>query len=121
MSLFSASKNIQKPPTASFATFILRSLQIMAEAKGNDLGPLDEVAESFPRLLPDNCVEYFIYIIDTTIKDIEVRQRLRAVQSSATSYAKTLLKGYIWQRDSFQLELAQEKGENSLQISFPVT
>ena len=93
----------------------------MAEAKDNDLGPPVEGAENPPRVLPENCVEYFIYIIDTTIKDIEVRQRLRAVQSSATSYAKTLLKGYIWQRDSFQLELTQEKGEVSPQISFPVT
>lgn len=93
----------------------------MAEAKGNVLSALVEGAENHPRVLPENCVEYFIYVIDTTIKDVEVRHKLRAVQSSATSFAKTLLKGYIWQRDSLQLELSQEKGENSLQISFPIT
>ena len=90
----------------------------MAETKGDELTSLIEVAESYSRVLPENCVEYFIYIIDTTIKDIEVRQKLRAVLSSATSFAKTLLKGYIWQRDSFQLELTQEKGENSFLIPF---
>ena len=93
----------------------------MTDAKGSDLGSLDEVAGSHPRVLPENCVEYFIYIIDTTIEDVEIRQKLRAVQSPATSFAKTLLKGYIWQRDSFQLGLSQEKGEDSPQISFPIT
>ena len=93
----------------------------MAEAKGNDLSTLNEMIENHSRVLPENCVEYFIYIIDTTIKDIEARQKLRTVQSSATSFVKTLLKGYIWQRDSFQIGLTQEKGENSHQISFLIT
>ncbi|KAL8794031.1 MAG: hypothetical protein Q9195_003437 [Heterodermia aff. obscurata] len=82
----------------------------MAQAKDSDFSSFAEVDESHSRLLPENCVEYFIYIIDNAIKDTEVRQKLRAVQASATSFTKALLKGYIWQRDSFQLELIQEKG-----------
>ena len=93
----------------------------MTEIRGNDLGTLNEIIENHSRVLPENCVEYFIYIIDTTIKDIEARQKLRTVQSSATSFVKTLLKGYIWQRDSFQIGLTQEKGEHTPQISFLIT
>ena len=93
----------------------------MAEADGNKSSSFVQVAESHSKVLTDNCVEYFIYIIGNTIQDIEVRQKLRAVQSSATSFAKTLLKGYIWQRDSFQLELRQENGEIAPQISCPIT
>ena len=65
---------------------------------------------SFSKALPDDCVEYTISIIDSTLEGIEIRQRLRVVQSSATALTKKLLKGYIWQRDSFNLNLTQHNG-----------
>ena len=67
--------------------------------------------EEFPRRLPDDCVEYTISIIDATLEDLQIRQKLRAVQSSATAFTKKLLKGFIWQRDGFNLDLIHENGQ----------
>lgn len=70
----------------------------------------NERFEGFSRELPDDCVEYTISIIDSTLDTQGLRKKLRRVQLSAKSYTKKLLEGYIWQRDSFHLDLLQEKG-----------
>ena len=70
----------------------------------------NERLEGFSRGLPDDCVEYTIYVIDSALDAQRLREKLRRVQLSAKSYTKKLLEGYIWQRDSFQLDLSQEKG-----------
>lgn len=66
--------------------------------------------DGFPRRLPDDCVEYVIYYIDAQSKDVDVRQKLREVQAGANSLTKKLLQGFIWQRETFKLELVREKG-----------
>lgn len=68
--------------------------------------------EGCTRALPDDCVEYTISVIDSTLDIQELREKLRRVQTSAKSYTKKLLEGYIWQRDSFQLDFLQEKGSS---------
>lgn len=83
----------------------------MAEAVNSTPKSPGESFCSFPKGLPEDCVEYTISILDSGLEDIEIRQRLRAVQSSATALTKKLLKGYIWQRDSFHLNLTQHNGE----------
>ncbi|KAF7593427.1 hypothetical protein BBP40_011529 [Aspergillus hancockii] len=66
--------------------------------------------------LPDDCVEYSLYhipsdptpaIID---KVAETRSRLVDVQRTAAELTKDLLKGYIWQREGFRLEVSKEDG-----------
>lgn len=65
--------------------------------------------------LPDDSIEYFIYhlpspapaVIDETA---EARARLLEVQRTAAELAKELLKDYIWQRESFRLEISKENG-----------
>ena len=70
----------------------------------------NERIEESSRRLPDDCVEYTISVIDSTVDAQELREKLRRVQVSVKSYTKKLLEGYIWQRDSFQLKLIQENG-----------
>ncbi|KAG7006138.1 hypothetical protein G7Y79_00016g041230 [Physcia stellaris] len=86
----------------------------MTEAIDYSQSSLDESLCSFSKGLPDDCVEYTISIIDSTLEETEIRQRLRGVQSSATALTKKLLKGYIWQRDSLNLNITQYNGSSIL-------
>ncbi|KAK8120062.1 hypothetical protein PG999_004182 [Apiospora kogelbergensis] len=66
--------------------------------------------DGFPRQLPDNCVEYILFIIDD---QLEARRRLPAlehVRKKALQLAGTLTKDYIWQRDSLSLEVKNDGG-----------
>ena len=66
--------------------------------------------QEFPRRLPDDCVEYSMYVLDHTLKDAEIRERLRNVQSATSTLTRKLLKDFIWQREGFALELVREDG-----------
>jgi hypothetical protein len=66
--------------------------------------------EGFPKRLPDDCVEYIIYIIGSDLSDTQTRERLQSAQRAASELEKTLLKEYIWQRDNFSLELVRGEG-----------
>ena len=64
--------------------------------------------------LPDDCVEYSLHVFSTALdlaNDSEARHLLRDVQKAASDLQKKWLKGYIWQRQSFVLELVREDGE----------
>lgn len=67
--------------------------------------------DGFPKSLPEDCVEYTLYIIDSRLNDIDVREKLREVQSAASKVIKKLLKDFIWQREEFALELIRETGQ----------
>ncbi|KAL9596183.1 MAG: hypothetical protein Q9219_005969 [cf. Caloplaca sp. 3 TL-2023] len=69
----------------------------------------------FPRVLPDDCVQYALYIVDAKLSDFDVRQQLRIIQSAANVLCKTLLKGFIWQHDAFALDLIEVEGHSCLQ------
>jgi hypothetical protein len=67
--------------------------------------------EGFPRHLPDDCVEYSLFIIDSKLKSQkELLSRLEAVRKESSKLTEILLKEYIWQRDVFKLEVKSEKG-----------
>ena len=66
--------------------------------------------DGFPRYLPEDCVEYALYIIDPKLDDFGVRAKLREVQSRGTKLTHELLEGFIWQRESFSLDLVREIG-----------
>jgi len=67
--------------------------------------------DGFPKRLPDDCVEYTLFIIDSKLKSQkELLSRLEVVRKEATTFASGLLKEYIWQRDPFVIELQNEKG-----------
>lgn len=72
--------------------------------------------------LPDDCVEYSLYVLpsnhsDTTAKPLEIRSRLREVQKASSGLIKDLLSGYIWQRESFSLELTSEDGKAGWRVA----
>ena len=70
--------------------------------------------DGFPKSLPEDCVEYTIYIIDSKLPDLERRDLLRQVQSAAIKLTNELLKDFIWQRESFKLSLQREDGRSFL-------
>lgn len=80
-----------------------------------DLAWIRSTFHPIPRSsLPDDCVEYSLYVISSRASkssDFEVRERLRDVQKYATDLQRKWLKGYIWQRQGFSLELVKEDGE----------
>ncbi len=67
--------------------------------------------DGFPKSLPEDCVEYTLYIIDSKLNDFDVREKLREVQSEASKLIKKLLKDFIWQREKFALELVRENSQ----------
>lgn len=84
----------------------------------DDLKWFGEGFDGFPKRLPEDCVAYTLYIIDSKLQDADVRARLRDVQTAATNLTKKLLKNYIWQRDGFGFELVREDGKVGLPTSF---
>ncbi|KAJ5724083.1 transcriptional regulator family: SGT1 [Penicillium malachiteum] len=63
--------------------------------------------------LPDDSVEYFIYYLPSPAPAVideaaETRARLLEVQRTAAELTKDLLKGYIWQRENFRLEINKD-------------
>ena len=67
--------------------------------------------DGFPKSLPEDCVEYALYIIDSKLSDFDVREKLREVQSEANRLTEQLLEGFIWQRESFALDLIRGNGK----------
>ncbi len=89
------------------------------ETARNDLKWFGEGFDGFPKRLPEDCIEYTLHIINLKLQDVEIRQRLREVQKAATELTKKLLKDYIWQRDSFNLNLVRNDGKMGLRLCLP--
>ncbi|CAN9098131.1 unnamed protein product [Alternaria alternata] len=70
---------------------------------------LVKVSMAFLKKLPDDVVEYTVFIIDSRLSDIQTRERLQAFQRALTVLEKRFLKEYIWQRDSLALDLVREE------------
>ncbi|KAK2628975.1 hypothetical protein QTJ16_002078 [Diplocarpon rosae] len=67
--------------------------------------------DAFPRRLPEDCVEYLLFIVDLKIKSQrELLGRLEDVRKETLKITGDLLKDYIWQREAFNLELESGKG-----------
>ncbi|CAI7632526.1 unnamed protein product [Penicillium pancosmium] len=63
--------------------------------------------------LPDDSVQYFVYHLPSPAPAViddaaETRARLLEVQRTAADLTKELLKDYIWQRESFRLEIQKD-------------
>ncbi|KAK4891424.1 hypothetical protein LTR27_009919 [Elasticomyces elasticus] len=78
----------------------------------SDLPPDDglkwfgEGFDGFPKRLPDDCVEYVIYVIDKKLENLAAtRSRLKEILKVANEICQKHTKNYIWQRDAFQLKL----------------
>lgn len=62
--------------------------------------------DGFPKRLPDDCVEYVIHIINEKLNSPSlIRTRLNEILRAAKELQRKYCKDYIWQRQSFQLNL----------------
>ncbi|KAI9784420.1 MAG: hypothetical protein M1816_000844 [Peltula sp. TS41687] len=69
--------------------------------------------EGFPRRVPEDCVCYSLYLVDSSNDKRDggsIRKQLEEVQAAATDLKTKLLRDYIWQREGFNLEYCQEDG-----------
>ncbi|TPR10034.1 Glycosyl hydrolases 43 family protein [Aspergillus niger] len=70
--------------------------------------------------IPDDSVDYSLYYIPSSpapavVDEVaETRARLVEVQRTSAELVKDLLKDYIWQRESFRLEITKDNGVTSL-------
>ncbi|TAQ87349.1 hypothetical protein B7494_g4316 [Chlorociboria aeruginascens] len=77
----------------------------------DDFKGFGEGFDGFPRRLPEDCAEYTLFILDSKLKSQkEVLGRLETVRKAASKLTDNLLKEYIWQRDSFRLDIESGKG-----------
>jgi hypothetical protein len=66
--------------------------------------------DGFPKRLPEDVVEYIVFIIDAKLSDTKTRERLQAFQRALAGLEKKFLNEYIWQRDSIKLDLIRDEG-----------
>lgn len=67
----------------------------------------------FERELPDNSVEYLLFIIEDDKSDSRnTLTQLEKARKSALDLCQDLARDYIWQRDEFNLELKNEGGRS---------
>lgn len=81
------------------------------ESVKNEFQGFEGGFEGFPKHLPDDCVEYILFIIDSKLNSQkDVRSRLEAVRKESKKLTDRLLKDYIWQRDGFSLQIESDNG-----------
>ncbi|QDS71281.1 hypothetical protein FKW77_001087 [Venturia effusa] len=80
------------------------------EAPQHMTSNLDSGFEPFLKSLPDDTIEYVIYILDSNLTDAQIRSRLNVLLQAAHAMIKKYLKDYIWQREEFKLALKREDG-----------
>ena len=84
------------------------------ESSKDDFKWFGEGFDGFPKTLPEDCMQYSIYLIDSLLGDREIREKLREIQIAAGQLTKKLLRDFIWQREGFKLNLEQENGRTVL-------
>ena len=84
------------------------------EKPKDDFKWFGEGFDGFPKHLPEDTVEYTLLIGDSTASQRDVLSRLEAVKREANALSARLLRDYIWQRDSFALELIQTPGTSRM-------
>ena len=83
----------------------------------DDFKGFDDGFEGFPKHLPDDCVEYSLFVIDSKLKSQkELLSRLETVRKESLKLIDSLLEDYIWQRDGFKVEVKSEKGAYSTHV-----
>lgn len=66
--------------------------------------------EGFARTLPENCVEYMLFVLEADAEPRKILSGLEAVRKAGVQLCNQLTKDYIWQRDGFQLEITSQGG-----------
>ncbi|KAI1441624.1 SGT1-domain-containing protein [Annulohypoxylon stygium] len=62
-----------------------------------------------PRSLPENCVVYLLFVLDNQNETRSPLPYLEGIRRAAIQLCDSITRGYIWQRDSFQLRLERDQ------------
>jgi hypothetical protein len=81
------------------------------EGPSDDLKWFGEGFEGFPKRLPDDCVEYMLMVIDSSLSQREQLSQLEQVRKEALHLKKKFLQEYIWQREEFHLKPEIQKAD----------
>lgn len=68
--------------------------------------------DGFPKQIPEDCVEYSLFLIDSEPSNNEVTARLDEVLKAAKDLEEEYLKDYIWQREGLSLQHETESGQS---------
>lgn len=83
------------------------------EGSTDDLKWFGEGFDGFPKRLPEDCVEYTLFIIDSKLSSHrQILSRLEAVRKEALRLTSSLLNDYIWHRDGFKLGIESSNGKS---------
>lgn len=81
------------------------------DTQDDGLKGFDAGFDGFPKRLPDDCVEYSLFMIDSKLRNQkELLARLEAVRKESLKLTDSLVRDYIWQRESFKVELGSGNG-----------
>jgi hypothetical protein len=110
--------------TSELLTFLKIPLSVASnqphatmESVKNEFGGFEDGFQGFPKHLPDDCVEYSLFLIDSKLNSQkDLRARLEGVRRESKKLTDTLLKDYIWQRDGFSLQIDNGNGWSVLYL-----
>jgi SGT1 protein. len=101
-------KKSKRIPNGTLKKVQSRELDVASEPR-----PGDDNFEGFRMTLPEDCVEYMLFIIgDKTNSSLP---SLEQVRRAAYQKLDKIAKDYIWQRDPFKLETRVQKGTSPLE------
>lgn len=83
--------------------------------------PGEDASRHFERTLPENCVEYMVFILGEDLEPRQIFSSLETVRKASVQLSNQLTKDYIWQRESFGLEIKSADGSSSLISGAPCT
>lgn len=90
-------------------------------SREEDLEWLKSTFHPIPKpALPDDCIEYSLYVLDPNLdasNESESKLVLRDVQKYANDLQKQYLKQYLWQRQSFNVDIVRDNGEVCGQVN----
>ncbi|KAH8887097.1 SGT1-domain-containing protein [Thozetella sp. PMI_491] len=72
--------------------------------------PGEEGFDGFNMELPENCIEYMVFVVDPQTESQSLLLFLEGVRKAAMHLCEELTHAYIWQRQAFGLEVKVEKG-----------
>lgn len=88
------------------------------EESTNEPRPGDDAFKGFQMSLPENCVEYMLFVIDDQLEAQRTTlSSLETIRKVALQRLGELTKDYIWQREPLKLETKIENGMSYFAIT----
>ncbi|KAL9096470.1 MAG: hypothetical protein Q9165_001467 [Trypethelium subeluteriae] len=87
----------------------------MDSLENSDYKAFKERWDGLSRHLPEDCVQYAIYIINERLDNAQQRLHLQEINKAAKEVRKKFLQHHIWQEEEFSLDLIHYEGRWILQ------